>query len=253
MKLQVRGEELRVVAIVQARMGSKRLPGKVLKRVLGKPLLEFQIERMKRSKTVDQLVIATSLEEKDSEIVRLCERLDVECYRGSELDVLQRYYKAATHYLANAVVRISADCPLIDPHVMDEVIATYLDQYPAYNFVTNSVVKTYPLGMDIAVFSYQLLKEAHFAAKEPYEREHVTPWILEKEDLLLKDVLYSSNESHYRWTVDTKEDFTLIKKILEKLYPNNPTFTLEDVLELMSSYPELKKINEGVKQRGKNN
>ncbi|MDD2621248.1 MAG: glycosyltransferase family protein, partial [Syntrophomonadaceae bacterium] len=168
---------MQTVIIVQARMNSSRLPGKILKRVLDKTLLEYQLERLQRVKSADNLVVATTVNNSDDPVVELCKQLGVSYYRGSEEDVLSRYYYAAREYNAEALVRITADCPLIDPQVVDRVIAYYLRHMDSCDYVSNVSQRTYPRGMDTEVFTFSMLEEAHINALEISEQEHVTPYI----------------------------------------------------------------------------
>lgn len=232
-------------------MTSTRLPGKVLKEVMGKPLLEYQIERLKKVKQADDLVIATTINESDQPIIELCKKLNINYYRGSEEDVLSRYYEAAKQYQADVIVRVTSDCPLIDPAVVDEVINNFRKSTGKYDYVSNTLERTYPRGMDTEVFSIEALKEAYDKAVLTPEREHVTLYIYSHpEKFRLFSVKYKKDESSHRWTVDTEEDFILIKAILEELYPQKPDFTMEDCLELMVKRPELIKINQHVQQKG---
>lgn len=241
---------MKTVIIVQARMTSTRLPGKVLKEVLGKPLLEYQIERLKRVRSADELVIATTVNETDEPIVALCRKLSVEAFRGSEDDVLERYYEAAKKYGADAVVRVTSDCPLIDPAVVDEVIRAFLDNQPTCDYVSNSLERTYPLGLGCELFSMSVLVEANREASRQPEREHVTPFIYHRPDRYnCLNVAYHEDQSRYRWTVDTAEDFELIRRLLEALYPQQPAFTLEDCLQLMAAHPDWAELNSHVKQK----
>lgn len=240
---------MKTVIIVQARMTSSRLPGKVLRSVLNKPLLEFQMERLKRVKLADGIVIATTINDTDIPIVSLCERLSILYYRGSEDDVLARYWGAAKAYQADLIVRVTSDCPVIDPGVIDSVIHFYLDNSTKYDYVSNVLVRTYPRGMDAEVFSFSALNEAFREATEQTDREHVTPFIhRQPQRYRLANVFYPEDQSQHRWTVDTLEDFELIKKIIENLYPVNPKFSLEDVLKLLKSYPEWSNINAHIEQ-----
>jgi len=242
---------MRTVIINQARMTSTRLPGKVLKEVMGKPLLEYQIERLKKVKQADDLVIATTINKSDQPIIELCKKLNINYYRGSEEDVLSRYYEAAKQYQADVIVRVTSDCPLIDPAVVDEVINNFRKSTGKYDYVSNTLERTYPRGMDTEVFSIEALKEAYDKAVLTPEREHVTLYIYSHpEKFRLFSVKYKKDESSHRWTVDTEEDFILIKTILEELYPQKPDFTMEDCLELMVKRPELIKINQHVQQKG---
>ncbi|HYH04679.1 MAG TPA: glycosyltransferase family protein [Bacillota bacterium] len=237
--------------IVQARMASTRLPGKILKTVLDKTLLEYQLERLQRVKFVDKIVIATTDHGAEQPIVDLCRSLGVDYFRGSESDVLARYYEAATEFGAETVVRITSDCPLIDPAVVDRVIEFHLKNRDKYDYVSNTFPKlTYPRGMDTEVFSYQTLQEAYQEAVDQPEREHVTIFIKRRpERYRIKNLPYHIDVSGFRWTVDTPEDFELIERIITELYPGKPDFTLENCLKLMIKYPEWAGINGEVQQK----
>ena len=241
---------MKVAAIIQARMGSTRLPGKVLKKVLGKTLLEYQIERVKRAKTLDEIIIATTIKESDDQIVQLCQQFSIPYYRGSEEDVLSRYYEAATEFGVDVIVRLTSDCPIIDPTVIDKVVEHYLENKDRYDYVSNTLTRTYPRGLDTEVMSYEVLKKAHEEAKELVYREHVTAYIYHHPDQFrLCNVSNEKDESKHRWTVDTEEDFLLIKHILETLYPINPLFTVEDVIQILRDKPEWVEINAHVEQK----
>ncbi|MDK2801331.1 MAG: spore coat polysaccharide biosynthesis protein SpsF [Clostridiales bacterium] len=242
---------MKTVIINQARMTSTRLPGKVLKEVMGKPLLEYQIERLKRTKEADEIVIATTINIEDEPIVELCKEHDIPFYRGSEEDVLSRYYEAAVLRGAEIIVRVTSDCPIIDPRVIDKVIKTYKENTDKYDYVSNTLERTYPRGMDTEVFSFRALEEAHLNAQMLQEREHVTLYIHKRpEKFRLGSVKYIRDASRFRWTVDTEEDFILISEIIKELYPSNPFFTLEDCLELVRRKPELTEINKHIRQKG---
>lgn len=241
---------MKTVIIVQARMTSTRLPGKILKQVLGKPLIEYQIERLQRVKLVDEIVIATTTNQTDEPIVELCNRLSVPYFRGSEQDVLERYYQATTAHQADVVVRVTSDCPLIDPEVIDKVIDYYLQNQSHYDYVSNSLQRTYPRGMDTEVFSGSVLQQAFWEATAQPDREHVTPFIYRQPDRYrLGHVTYSKDCSHHRWTVDTPEDFDLIQKMLKAIYEKKPNFTLEDCLGLLREYPDWYFINNKIEQK----
>lgn len=241
---------MRVVIINQARMTSTRLPGKILKQVLDKPLLEYQIERLRRVAWADELVIATTVNDADQPIVDLCDKLGAAYYRGSEHDVLSRYYEAAQKAGAEAVVRVTSDCPLIDPGVVDDVIRYYIDNSTRYDYVSNIQERTFPRGMDVEVFPFILLEEACRKASKPVEREHVTPYICHHpERFRLGSVAGPENHSRHRWTVDQIEDFILIKNIIEALYPGKPQFDMQDVLDLLREHPDWIEINAMVEQK----
>ena len=242
--------KMKTVIIVQARMTSTRLPGKILKKVLGKSLLEYQIERLGQVKLADEVVIATTINETDEPIVQLCNNLSTPYFRGSQEDVLSRYYETAKAHQADLIVRVTSDCPLIDPQVIDRVIKFYIDHQTEYDYVSNSLERTYPRGMDTEVFSFNALQEAFLGATALPDREHVTPFIhRQPQRYSLASVNYSDNQSHHRWTVDTPEDFELIKRILEAIYPNLPDFTLKDCLNLLQKNPEWLTINAHVQQK----
>lgn len=237
-----------IIVIVQARMGSSRLPGKILKQVLGRPLLSYQIERINRAKHVTGIIIATTTNASEMPIVKLCEHLSYPVFRGSEDDVLSRYYGAAKETGADVIVRLTSDCPVIDPDVIDDVIEYYLSH--TYDYVSNSLERSYPRGMDTEVFSFKVLEEAYCKADLEFQREHVTPYIYQNPNIYkLGNVLLSADESNHRWTVDTPEDFELIKLMIEHLYPVTPDFSLKDMLELHKRYPAWREINAEIEQK----
>ncbi|WCK54189.1 glycosyltransferase family protein [Aneurinibacillus sp. Ricciae_BoGa-3] len=244
----------RIVAIVQARMTSTRLPGKALKTVLEKSLLEYQLERLTQTTMLDNIVVATTINTTDQPIVDLCKKLKVNYYRGSENHVLSRYYEAAHMFQAQIVVRLTSDCPLIDPQVVDDVINAYLHGTEHYDYVSNTLTRTYPRGLDVEVFSIAALSEAYKRASSPAEIEHVTPYIYHPHNnFRLGNLGYKEDKSFYRWTVDTPEDFELIKNIIESLYPINCDFKMLDVFELLTHHPEWPLINQHIEQKSLEN
>jgi spore coat polysaccharide biosynthesis protein SpsF len=240
-----------IAIIVQARMASTRLPEKIMKQVLGKTLLEYQIERLRRVKQADKLVIATTDHGEEQPIIDFCKRLGVDYFRGSESDVLSRYYGAATKYGADIVVRITSDCPLIDPAVVEGVIGYFQQHQSEVDYVSNTFPElTYPRGMDTEVFSCRTLEEAYQEAVDRPEREHVTIFIKRRpERYRIVNLPYRQDVSRHRWTVDTPEDLELITRILTELYPENPRFTLDDCLDLLKKHPEWEAINGQVLQK----
>jgi len=241
---------MRVVIITQARMTSTRLPGKVLKKVQGKSLLEHQLDRLKRVVTADEIIVATTVNETDEPIVALCEQLQVIFHRGSEDDVLARYYEAAQPFKPDVVVRVTSDCPVVDPEVIDKVIQYYLNHYPHYDYVSNCLKRSYPRGMDTEVFSFKALEEAFNEATVHPDREHVTSFIQHQPNRYkLGDVTFFQNQSNHRWTVDTEEDFELVSNIINALYPEKTNFTLEDILKLLEKKPKWSKINTHIEQK----
>jgi len=237
-----------IFAILQARTSSTRLPGKVLKPILGRPMLSLQIERIQRSKKIDKLIVATSNDRSDSDIENLCINIQIPCFRGSLDDVLDRFYQTALLYKPEHVVRLSGDCPLIDPEIIDKVINFYFEG--DFDFATNSMAPyTFPDGLDLEVFSFTVLEKVWHEALLPSHREHVSPFIRQHPEMF--KVGYYKNEvdlSHLRWTVDEPEDFELASQIYKELYPQNPTFVTEDILELISGKPSLLEINSHVER-----
>lgn len=239
---------MQIVIIVQARMGSTRLPGKVLLPVLGRPLLSFQLERLKRVKKASRLIVATTTQAEDLAICSLCEKEGVPCFRGDEQNVLERYLHAARAFQADAVVRITGDCPLIDPAIVDKVIEYYLSGH--FDYVSNTLEWSWPRGMDVEVFSMEAFEKVALVAKQPYDKEHVTRLFYHHPELYqLGSVRYDKNYSHLRLTVDTTPDFALISEVLTRLYPQNPKFTFEDIVQLLDEHPKLASLNADVQQK----
>lgn len=233
-----------VVAIIQARMGSTRLPGKVLKKVGGKTLLEHMTLRARRAKTLSAMVIATTNRPEDDVIVTIAKKLGVPCFRGSERDVLDRYYRAAKRHGAKTVVRLTGDCPLMDPALIDRVVGLYLKHKNRFEYVSNIHPPTFPDGMDVEVFSFKALKRAWKEATLKSEREHVTPYIYTHPKIFrIKNVEQGNDTSGIRLTVDTLEDLTLMRKIYSALYKENNYFGLQDVLTFLKQNPRLSLCN----------
>jgi spore coat polysaccharide biosynthesis protein SpsF len=241
---------MKTVAIVQARMTSTRLPGKILKEVLGKPLLWYELERLRKITSLDEIVVATTINASDDPVVDLCLALEVSTYRGSECDVLSRYYEAARYYKADVVARFTADCPLIDIKIAGSVLSYYSDNIRELDYCADDVPATVPRGMDIEVFPRAVLTEAHNESKLALEREHVTPFIYTRpERYRIWRVRGEAGWAKYRLTVDTAEDFELMETIIKELYPVNTDFGLRDIIKLLEEKPELAKINELVRQK----
>ena len=235
-----------ITTIIQARLSSSRLPGKTLMTIEGESLLGHLVNRMKVSQFVDDIIIATTTKDNDDEIVEFAKANNLKFYRGSEEDVLDRFYRAAIEHNVKTIVRGTPDCPMIDPEVMDSVISHYLKG--GYDYVSNTLIRTYPDGLDIEVFSFQTLERAWKEAKLPSEREHVTPYIYKHPGLFRLCNVKKDGEdlSWMRWTVDTAEDFKFVSKIFSKLYSSKETFSMEDVVGLLRKNPELLEINKGI-------
>jgi spore coat polysaccharide biosynthesis protein SpsF len=244
------GKVPHVVIIIQARMGSTRLPGKHLKTVIGKPLIAFLVERLRQVQSAHEIVVATTDNPLDEKLIEFCKAENLSYFRGSEEDVLERFYQCAKQYQADVIVRVTADCPLIDPAIIDKVIQQFLENYPRTDFTSNVIERRYPRGMDVEVFSFNSLEKVFNEAKLPEEREHVTPYYYRHPDLFqITSVVKETDNSQYRWTVDTEDDFKLISLVLQRIYPKKPTFTLEDLLKLFYEHPDWVEINAHVKQK----
>jgi len=225
-------------------MGSTRLQGKVLKTIADKTVLGHDIARLKKVKNADLIIIATSKEEADKVIIEECQKYEVECYRGSDSDVLERFYEAAKQYELTDIVRICSDNPLLDWEIIDKEIDLYLTGQ--YDIVKSG--NNIPLGFGGEIFSYASLKEAYDNADKEYQHEHVTPYIYEHSE---KAGLYNIEQdySKYRFTLDTPADWKLVNALYEKLYHGKHDFCLDDVIEVMETNEELFKLNAHIKQK----
>jgi spore coat polysaccharide biosynthesis protein SpsF len=231
-----------ILAILQARVSSTRLPGKVLKPILGKPMLSLQIERIRRCRRIEQLLVATSRDPSDNAIESLCKDIQIPCFRGSLDNVLDRFYQASLLYKPEHIVRLTGDCPLIDPQVIDDVVGFYITGN--YDYASNTIEPTFPDGLDVEVFKFLALETAWKEAFLPSHREHVTPFIHQNfKRFKIGHYKSKMNLSHLRWTVDEPEDFELVRQIYEAIYPHNPPFTTRDILDLLRKNTSLIPIN----------
>ena len=238
---------MKIVAIVQARMGSSRLPRKVLKDLGGATVLDRVLNRLGRSWLIQESVVATTIEPADDAIVEHCERTGRKVFRGSEQDVLDRYYQAAKYVNADVVVRITSDCPVIDPEVTDATVHAFLDRHADY--ASNVLVRTYPRGLDTEVMTVQALERAWRESTKPYQREHVTPYIYENpQEFKLHGIENDTDCSRHRWTVDTPEDLQLLRAIYER-FGGRDDFGWREVLKLVESDPSLAEINRNIVQK----
>lgn len=231
------------LAILQARTSSSRLPGKVLKPVLGQPMILRQIERIRQARRIDRLILATSTDATDDVLIGVSKAQGVECGRGSLEDVLDRYYQVAQKLAPAHVVRLTADCPLLDPWVMDDTIAFHIEG--GYDYTSNALDElTFPNGLDVEVVRFECLERAWREARLPSEREHVTPYFYNHRELFrLGSYCGKPNLSHMRWTVDEPEDLEFVRRVYAALYPANPSFRMCDVVTLMDREPALAAIN----------
>lgn len=235
--------EIAVLAVLQARVSSSRLPRKVLKPILGRPMLQHQLDRVRRARSLDALVVATSTDPGDTAIEALCAAGGVACYRGSLNDVLDRFYQAALRFRPQHVVRLTGDCPLVDPDLIDRVVGVCVEESLDYTGAEPS----FPDGLDVEVMRFSALEAAWNEATRPSDREHVTQFINRQRDRFrVRGVGSDVDLSHLRWTVDEPADFELITRIYEALYPSNPAFTTQDILDLLARQPELATLNKGI-------
>ncbi len=231
-----------MLAILQARCSSSRLPGKVLKPILGEPMLARHIERLRRSSQLSPLVVATSSEASDDALADLCQRLDVRCHRGSLNDVLDRFYHAAEAFQPEHLIRLTGDCPLADPQVIDATIEFHLAG--GYDYTSNAIEASFPDGLDVEVFRFSCLADAWREATLTSEREHVTSFIYRRpERYRIGHFKQAEDLSWLRWTVDQPADFAMVQAVYEALYPANPQFTTADVLRFLAGHPDIARLN----------
>ncbi|MCR4325586.1 MAG: glycosyltransferase family protein [Patescibacteria group bacterium] len=235
----------RVVAILQARTGSTRLPQKVLRPILGKPMLERMLERVKRAKTPDAIIVATTDKSEDDAVEKVARASGVGVFRGSEKDVLDRYYQAAKEAKAGIIVRLTGDCPLHDPEVIDEVVVHFLDADGSLDHI--GTPRNYPEGLDTEVFTFASLERAWKDAKLPSEREHVTPYFGNHPEIFRGESWKrgTGDNSGMHWSVDTEADFRFVSEVYKALYKEGECFHKKDVLELLKRRPELLDISKG--------
>lgn len=230
-----------VDAIIQARMGSSRLPGKVMMKLLNKPVLWHVVNRVKKSKNINRVIIATTIEAEDDAIEDYCLKHNFELYRGSSEDVLDRYYKCAVEFGIDNIVRLTADCPLHDSEVIDKILGEYLKG--EWDYVTNVMEYTYPDGLDVEVFPFYVLKDAWEKSKLPSEREHVTPWIRNNTSYQKLNVLAYKNYPNCRLTLDYPEDYKFINAIYNGI--GSDLFSLDQIIDYIIKHPQINMLNTG--------
>ncbi len=237
-----------ILAVVQARVSSTRLPGKVLAPILGQPMLARQIERVRLAKTLDKLAVATSDDPSDDPLAAMCITLDLACHRGSLSDVLARFYGACAVFgPADHIVRLTGDCPLTDPAVIDAVVLHHLAT--GADYTANAIQPTWPDGLDVEVVKVQALQRAFDEARLPSEREHVTPYIHKQPSCFRVEHLKGTRDlSSLRWTVDEPQDLAFVREVYAALYPKNPAFDTAAILSLLQQRPELLDFNSRFKR-----
>lgn len=233
------------IAFIQARMGSIRLPNKVMKMVNGKPLIEYLLLRVAKAKLIDKVVVATSVNSNNDPLVSFVNSLGFETYRGSEQDVLSRFYEAAKFHNATTVLRITADCPLVDPDIINLLINDFKNNSCDYS--SNINPPTFPDGLDVEVFSFNALEKAHLEARLPYEREHVTPYIRFSGKFAIFNRVIESDYSNRRWTVDEEDDFEVVNNVFQYFHPNI-YFDWKNIIEIENSRPELFQKNKHIRR-----
>lgn len=240
----------RTCAIIQARMNSSRLPGKILLEAVGKPMLELMIERVQRVPSLDGIIVATTENASDDPVVALTERLGVGAYRGSEEDVLGRVLEAARAHNVDVIVDLTGDCPLIDPGIMEDCVQVY--QVGDADFVSNAITHSFPLGVDVNIFATEILADVVRRTDDPLYREHVSLFIHRNPEIYsLKGVAAPAEftRPEIELTLDEADDYRLIGEIFDSLYPENPAFGLRDVLDLLDRRPDLRTINRDVRRK----
>jgi len=232
-------------AIIQARTGSSRLPNKVFKPLCGKPLIWHVVNRLKSSKKIQKIILATTQNKNDDVLENWANENDVNCFRGNENNVLDRYYQAALYFNVDTIVRITADDPFKDAEIIDQVIQLFTDE--KLDFANNIVPPTFPEGLDTEVFSFLALEKAWKEAVDPYEKEHVTQYFYRHPDLFSqKSIQNKINLSYLRWTIDTLEDFNMAETVYNKLFTVKEVFGMQDILCLLKDEPEIAQINSKV-------
>ena len=234
----------KVTCIIQARTRSERLPNKVLKEIENLPMICHIINRVKKAKNIDQIILATSNTETDKILLDIAKKFKIIGFAGDEKDVLDRFYNAAITYAANPIVRITGDCPLVDPILLDKMVEFY--QANDYDYMSNTIERTFPDGLDIEIFSSEVLKISNKEAKWLSEREHVTPYILKNQnDFRVYNYKNKQNLSNLRWCVDEEDDLIMIRKIFQEMRPNQ-FFSTDDALKIILKRPDISKINSGI-------
>ena len=245
---------MKTVAIVQTRTSSTRLPQKVLKELpyaSGITVLQQVIRRLKKTEKLDNIIIATTTDSEDDEIIHIAEKEQVLYFRGSKDDVLSRYYLAAEQNHIDHIVRVTSDCPCIDPKVVDAVIEKHLDTNS--DFTSNVLRRTFPHGLDTEVINFEALRKAHLEAKQAFEREHVCPYIYKTNPKAFKICSFESSEKFFapqiRITLDTEADYTLLCAVFDFLYADNEYFGAADIINLFQKKPWLKFITQNIRQK----
>lgn len=236
-----------LTAIIQARMGSTRLPGKILAEICGKPLIWHVIDRLRFCDSISDIVLATTISKGDDDLFKWANENHIKVFRGSEDDVLARFFLAASEYSASTILRVTADDPFKDPDVIDSVYKLF--KRKKLDFAYNNKPPTFPEGLDTEIFSFSAIRTAFNMSDDPYEREHVTQYFYRHPELFKQDnYSYSQDLSHLRWTIDNQEDLQMVTEVYESLYKDGEVFKFQDILRLINKKPYLTEINMNVKR-----
>lgn len=237
-----------IAIIIQARMSSTRLPGKVLKNLAGKEILWHVVERCKKSKLADKLIVATSEDDRDEIIKKFCKNNKIEVFSGSLNNVLKRFYDCAKNYNLTTIIRITSDCPLVDPNIIDNSIKCHLNNKKNYNYTSNCLNRTFPRGLDCEIFSFSALEDAYNNAKEPFEIEHVTPYII-KNNKTMTYTVDKEYEGNFRLVIDEEADYKLLTHIYDKFYKKSEIIDVRKIITYLKENMNITKINEKIEQK----
>lgn len=247
------GQVMNTVAIIQARMGSTRLPAKIMKKINGRTVLDHVLARVSACPRLNGIVVATTTAPADDAVMAESVKQGARCFRGSESDVLSRYYLAAQESQADVIVRITSDCPLYDPELLTQMLDDFKAKISAgdkVDYLSNVLERTFPRGLDTEIFTGMALERAHREARQPFEREHVTPYFYQNpRKFALRSFRQAADLSGYRWTLDTPDDLRFVEAVYGALYASGRRFTTREVLDLLKRQPELAAINALVEQK----
>lgn len=234
----------KIIGVIQARFDSKRLPKKVLSDILGKPMIMHMVERLRHSTMLSNVVIATTNRDEDKPLCNFADNEGIPYYAGSENDIADRLFQTGKKFDATAIMKINGDCPLIDSSLIDNAIKKYLSVIPRPDFVTNSVINSFPEGMQYGLFNFKTLSEICDSVKDNFWREYIQMYFIEnKNQFSVINIENNTDFSSLRWTVDYIEDLEFVRKVFENLYQNNNFFEMSDILSLIEKKPEIKSIN----------
>lgn len=243
-----KNSNFKICAIVQARMGSSRLPGKVLERIIHKPMVWHVVNRLKFSKKLDEIILAIPNSKENNVLEQFAKNNKIKYFRGSEQDVLSRYYETAKKFKCDTIVRITSDCPLIDPEIVDKVVEEHLSSKTDYT--ANVLKRTYLKGLDVEVLTFEALEKSFKETKKQPHREHVTLYIREHPEKFKRVSVENEKDfSRFRWTVDEKEDLEFVREVYKRLYKEGKIFLMAEIIKLLEKEPKLLEINKNIKRK----